>query len=214
MINRRIVDLSLDIYHQAPTFAPDPKCGIIIHHTIESFGYNITSVTMSSHQGTHLDAPYHFLNNGKTVDNIDLAKCVGPAVVINLSDKKAKDEIMPEDLSAYDKKITEGSRMLIRTDWDKMYPKKEYFSDQPVITTELARWLVEKKISLLGLETPGVHPIKYEEVHKVLLSKEIVVVEALANIRQLTKEEVFFVAVPLKIKGRDGSPVRAFAIEE
>jgi len=212
-MTKKIVDLSLEVYHQAPTFTPDPKCGILIHHTIESMGYNITQIIMSSHQGTHLDAPFHFIDKGKTVDKIALDKCVGDAVVINLSKKKAKDAIKVKDLKPYENKIIKGAKILLRTDWYKIYPKKEFFSDQPLITLELARWLAKKEIGLLGLETPGVHPKDYEIVHKALLKKEIVIVEGLAHLNELTKEKVFFVAVPLKIKGRDGSPVRAFAIE-
>ncbi len=210
---KRVVDLSLEIYHQAPTFSPDPKCGILVYHTIESMGYNITQIIMSTHQGTHLDAPFHFFDKGRTVDKLDLNKCVGTALIIDLSQKKAKDEIGIEDLKPYENKIIKGAKILLRTDWDKIYPRDEYFSDQPVITVELSRWLAEKEIDLLGLETPSVHPQDYAPIHKTLLKKEIVIVEALAHLRELTQEEVFFAAVPLKIKGRDGSPVRAFAIE-
>ena len=211
---QRIVDLSLTIYHQAPTFTPDPKCGIIIHHTIASMGYNITQLILSTHQGTHLDAPFHFFDRGQTVDKIPLKKCVGKALVIDLSHKKPKEEIRISDLKPYAKNIMKGSRLLIRTDWDKVFPKKEFFSDQPMITKELALWLAKREIDLLGLETPGVHPIEYKVVHKALLSKGVVIVEALSNLRKLKKREVFFIALPLKIKGRDGSPVRAIAIEE
>lgn len=211
---KRIVDLSLEIYHQAPTFLADPMCRILVHHTIESMGYNITQIIMSTHQGTHLDAPFHFLDKGRTVDKLDLNKCVGDALIIDLSKKKAKDKIKIEDLKPYENKIIKGAKILLRTDWDKVFPKKEFFSDQPVITLELSKWLAEKGIDLLGVETPGMHPKDYKLIHKILLEKEIIIVEALANLRELTKETVFFVAVPLKIKGRDGSPVRAFAIEE
>ena len=210
---RRIVDLSLEIYHQAPTFGPDPKCGILVHHTIESMGYNITQIIMSIHQGTHLDAPFHFFDKGRTVDKLDLNKCVGDALVIDLSNKKPKDEIRIEDLKHYENRIIKGAKILLRTDWDKIYPRDEYFSDQPVITVELSKWLAEKEIDLLGLETPSVHPQDYTPIHQTLLEKEIVIVEALAQLRELTQQEVFFAAVPLKIRGRDGSPVRAFAIE-
>jgi kynurenine formamidase len=210
---KRVVDLSLEIYHQAPTFSPDPKCGILVHHTIKSMGYNITQLIMSTHQGTHLDAPFHFFDKGRTVDKLDLNKCVGDALVIDLSRKKAKDEIGIEDLKPYANKIIKGAKILLRTDWDKIYPKGEYFSDQPVITVELSKWLAKKEIDLLGLETPTVHPKDYALIHKTLLEKEIIIVEALAQLRELTQQEVFFAAVPLKIRGRDGSPVRAFAIE-
>lgn len=211
---QRFVDLSLSIYHQAPTFTPDPKCGILVHHTIATMGYNITQLVMSTHQGTHLDAPFHFFDKGQTVDKIPLKKCVGKALVINLSHKKAKEEIRISDLRPYAKKITKGSKLLLRTDWDKNFPKPKFFSDQPAITKELAKWLAKKEIDLLGIETPGVHPVDYEIVHKTLLSKGVVIVEALSNLRKLKKKEVFFIALPLKIRGRDGSPVRAIAIEE
>ncbi len=211
---QRFVDLSLNVYHQAPTFAPDPKCGVLIHNTVATIGYNITQLVMSTHQGTHLDAAFHFLEQGQTVDKVPLKKCLGEALVIDLSHKRAKEEIRISDLRPYAKKITKGSKLLIRTDWDKVFPKKRYFSDQPMITKELALWLAKREIDLLGLETPGVHPTEYEAVHKALLSKEIVIVEALCNLRKLRKEEVFFVALPLKIKGRDGSPVRAIAVEQ
>ena len=82
-----------------------------------------------------------------------------------------------------------------------------------MISPELARWFAKKKIVLLGLETPGVHPVEWEKVHKILLKAEIVIVEGLAYLNKLKKDKVFFVTAPLKLKGRDGSPVRAFAIE-
>lgn len=211
---RRFVDLSLSIYHQAPTFTPDPKCGVLIHHTLATMGYNITQLVMSTHQGTHLDAALHFFDGGQTVDKIPLKKCAGEALVIDLSHKKAKQEIRISDLKPRAGKIKKGTKLLIRTDWDKVFPRPEYFSDQPMITPELARWLARKQIDLLGLETPGVHPVEYAAVHKALLAKEIVVVEGLSNLRKLKKKEVFFIALPLKIKGREGSPVRAIAIEE
>ena len=72
MIN--IVDLSLDLYDKAPAFRLDPKTAILPHLLIENIGYNVSQLCMSSHVGTHIDAPYHFFNDSKTVDQIDLNK--------------------------------------------------------------------------------------------------------------------------------------------
>lgn len=210
----RIIDLSLDIYHHTPVFPLDPHTGFITHQTIETTGYNITQIIMSTHVGTHLDAPYHFLSGGRTVDKLDLGKCIGPALVINMSNKKPKEEIKIEDFASFEKKIVKGTRILIRSDWSRFFPDKTYFFDSPVITVETAKWLAEKEIGLLGVEAPSVNSQDYMEVHKILLGKEIVVVEALTNLVQLTKEEVYFIVLPLKLKGLDGSPVRAVAIEE
>lgn len=209
----RIIDLSLEIFHGLPTFPLDPGCALLTHQTIDSTGYNITQVILSSHAGTHLDAPFHFFDEGRTVDKLDLNRCTGKALVIDLSKKGPREEIGIEDLHPWEERIVKGAKLLIRTDWDKHFPEREYFSDHPIITIELSRWLAEREIDLVGLETPGINP-DYEPVHKNLLQKEVVIVEALANLRELTREEVFFVAVPLKLKGRDGSPVRAFAIED
>jgi len=210
----RIIDLTLPIYHGAPTMPLDPKCAVIVHHTIDSMKYNITQLVISTHQGTHLDAPYHFFDDGVTVDKLDLQKCVGSAHVLDFTHVSPKYALKPKDFKPFESCISPGSRILLRTNWWRRFPKKEYFSDGPMISPELARWLAKKKIALLGLETPGVHPVEWEAVHKILLGAEIVIVEGLAYLNEIKRETVFFIATPLKLKGRDGSPVRALAIEE
>ncbi|MFA5863182.1 MAG: cyclase family protein [Phycisphaerae bacterium] len=209
----RIIDLSLPIYHGAPTMPLDPKCAVIVHHTIDSMKYNITQLIISTHHGTHLDAPFHFYDDGKTVDKLDLSKCVGLAEVLDFTHLKPKYNLVPDDFKAYQPRITSGSRIILRTDWWMKFPRKEYFFNGPMISPELAKWFAQKKIAMLGLETPGVHPIEWEKVHKILLKAQIVIVEGLANLNKLKSDKVFFVAAPLKIKDRDGSPVRALAIE-
>jgi len=120
----------------------------------------------------------------------------------------------PADLEPFESRIRPGSRIILRTNWWRRFPRKEYFSDGPRISPALARWLARRKIAMLGLETPGVHPIEWEKVHKILLGAQIVIVEGLAYLNRIKKERVFFIAAPLKLKGRDGSPVRAMAIED
>jgi kynurenine formamidase len=90
----------------------------------------------------------------------------------------------------------------------------------PRVSAELARWLVERQINLLGVQTPSVASLRPEhreeltEVHQILLRAEIVIVEGLANLDQVRREVVTFIALPLKVTGCDGSPVRPVAIEE
>jgi len=208
----KIVDLSLDLYHAAPTFPLDPKCAVIVHHTVDSMGYNISQLVMSTHQGTHLDAPFHFLDDGKTVDQLDLKKCVGNALLVDLSHKKAKEPLTVADFAHVADRIGEGTRLIYRTDWHKQYPNKPYFSDFPYMTIELAEWLAERKIAMIGMDVPTPNPTDFDPVHKVLLGAEIVIVEGLANLEEVGTDEFFFMAAPLKIKGRDGSPVRALAM--
>lgn len=210
----KIIDLSMDIYHGAPTFTYDPKCAVIVHNTIESIGYNITQLSMSTHQGTHLDAPFHFFNNGITVDELPLESMIGKAFKIDLTDKKPKELITIEDMLPYENKIVKGSRVIYQTGWDKKFPDQTYFTDFPYLSKELADWFASKEIFMLGMDTPTPNPIDWMYVHHSLLGKGIVIVEGLANLDKLSKDEFFFFAAPLKIRGRDGSPIRAVAIEE
>lgn len=208
------IDLTMDIYHGAPTFENDPECSVVVHHTIDSIGYNITQISMSTHQGTHLDAPYHFFDNGMTVDQIPLETVIGKAVKIDLTQKKPKDPITVEDLLPYEAWIKKGGRIILHTGWDKVFPNKEYFSDFAYITMELADWLAGKEIALLGMDMPTPNPKDWIYVHHALLGHGIIVVEGLANLEKITKNEFLLIAVPLRITGRDGSPIRAVALEE
>lgn len=208
----QILDLSLDIYHGAPTFAWDPKCGVIVHNTIATIGYNITQLSISTHQGTHLDAPFHFLEDGKTVEQLDLQKVIGPAVLIPLEHKQAKEPLTVADFEPYAEHIVPGARVVYRTGWDQQFPAPHYFSDFPYMTVELSRWLAEREIGLIGMDVPTPNPKEYTEVHQVLLGKEIVILEGLARLAQIRTRQFFLMAAPLRIKGRDGSPVRALAM--
>lgn len=207
----KMIDLSMDIYDGAPTYAFDPACTVKAHNTVESIGYNITQLSISSHQGTHLDAPYHFFNDGMTVDKLPLDSFTGKAICIDVSYKRPKQPLTVEDFLPYEEKIVEGSRIIYRTGWDRMFPRTEYFSDFPYLSMELAEWFAGKRIKMLGMDTPSPSAADWMYVHHALLGKGIVIVEGLANLEALD-EEFIFIAAPLKIKGRDGSPVRAIAI--
>jgi|YNPNPStandDraft_1061719.scaffolds.fasta_scaffold02199_10 arylformamidase len=209
----RLIDLSLDIYDRAPTFWPDPKTAIIPHLTIQNLSYNITQLIMSTHLGTHLDAPYHFFDDGRTVENLDIRRGFGPAWVLDFSHKRPGEAITVADMQVHVDKVTPGSRLLFRTGWDKQFPQPHYFSDQPYLTPETCRWLVERGVTTVALDMPTVYPADYITVHHLLLRAEVLIVEGLARLDQLQSKEVILLALPLRIRGRDGSPCRAVAID-
>lgn len=206
-----LIDLSLEIFPGAPAFPGDPACAFEAHDTIATAGYNLTRVCLGTHQGTHLDVPWHFFDAGETVDQLDLVRCVGPATVFDLSQKQAGETIEIADLLPHGAAIQPGARLLLRFGWDRRFPSASYFDDYPGLSAESARWLAERRIALLGMDTPGPSAPKWKDVHLALLEARIVVVEALANLDRLPRE-VFFAAAPLKLRGLDGSPVRAFAV--
>ncbi len=207
-----IVDLSL-------TFAPGMR-GVALEpaKTVAQHGAKTTTLHLYSHAGTHLDAPAHSLDGALAVDQIDLGRCVGPALVINLAHKAPDSLITRDDLAPYADRIGPGARLLLRTDWDLHAALPDYRIRFPRLSLELAKWLAALPIALVGVETPSVSSLanraEMAEVHQTLLRAQIVIVESLANLRELRQEVVQFVALPLKIAGCDGSPVRAIAIEE
>jgi kynurenine formamidase len=209
----RIIDLSLDIYDGAPTFAPDPTTSVEPHLRIPDLGYNITRLSMSTHFGTHLDAPFHFFDDGETVEQLDPRLGFGPAVVVDLRHKGRGEEIVGGDLEPYAPRLGRGGRVILHTGWDKEYPEPHYFSEQPYIGLPACEWLAERGISTVAMDMPTIYPGEYVKAHHILLGAKVLVIEGLARLDQLTTDEVILVALPLRIRGRDGSPCRAVALE-
>jgi arylformamidase len=209
----RLVDLSFDIYDRAPTFWTDPKTAVIEHYRTEHLGYNMTQLVMSTHAGTHLDAPFHFLDDGLTVDRLDLRRGFGPAWVLDFSGKAPKEEISAAELQMHGDVIRTGSRLIFRTGWDRVYPEARYFSDMPGLSVEACRYLVERGVACVAIDTPSVNWSDYAAAHQVLLGAEVLLIESLRGLERLRGDQVILVALPLRIRGRDGSPCRAIALD-
>jgi arylformamidase len=211
----KLIDLSHPLEHGQLNFPFDPKISVIPHNTVASIGYNITQISMSTHQGTHLDAPFHFYDRGKTVDQIPLEQFYGTASLVDLapgSQLAAKTPITPEMLQPHAEKFKRGAKVIYRTGWSRKVNKPAFFSEFPTLTLEAARWIAERRIGLLGMDTPT-PSTDWKECHHILLKRglEIVIVEALTNLEKLP-DEFIFMGFPLNIKGRDGSPIRAVAL--
>jgi len=211
----KIIDLSLTIDNKMR--------GVDVRQakTIAHEGWNATTLELYSHCGTHMDAPVHFVDNAATIDQQDLRVCVGSALVIDLTQNGPVSDgelITVEHLVSYHSQITAGSRLLLRTDWHTRYGTEAYRDALPRISIELARWLVDRKVAMIGVEPPSVADVnnvaELTDVHQTLFRGGVLIVEGLTNLNQISESVVQFVALPMKITGGDGSPVRAIAIEE
>jgi kynurenine formamidase len=208
-MSTQVIDLTLTAYHGMRGVEISPNT------SIENEGFNTTHLRLYSHAGTHADAPRHFLPDGRTLEAVDLNKCVGPALVIDVTHKTPNSLITVEDLGDRAQEVEPGSRVLLASGWDAHAELADYRTDFPRISRELARWLVGRGVWLVGVEMPSVAALsdraELTEVHQILLRGEVVIVECLTRLRELPSE-VFFIALPLKIQGGDGSPVRAVAV--
>lgn len=210
---KRIIDLSLAIYDKAPVWETDPETVIMPHENLKDGACNVSRLCLSSHAGTHIDAPYHFFHDGKTIDTIELSRCIGVARLLDFTAKGPRDIITESDLARYDAVIQDGARIIIYTGWYNIYPDKRYFYEMPELSIGACTFLADKNITCLALDIPSINYSQFEEAHSILLKKDILIVESLTNLGQLQEDTFVFIVLPLRIKGCDGSPCRAIAIE-
>ena len=209
--NRRIVDLTLTLEHGMRGVSVETT------YTVAEHGWRASTYHLYSHAGTHMDAPVHYEVNNKTIVDIPLAQCMGPAWVVSIPDVAPKALITLADLGDIPEKIKPGESLLIHTGWSSRVGEPAYREALPRISEDLAIWCAAQKLPMLGVEPPAVaDPFNREEIthiHQILLEADIAIVEGLTNLDALTREKVFFFAIPVKLP-HDGAPVRAFAWED
>jgi arylformamidase len=209
----RFIDLSHDITHGMPVFPGDPAVGILRHQYYEN-GYFVSQVILGTHTGTHVDVPAHRIRGGKTVDDVPIERFAGRAYVMDFTMLKPLEEITRAHLDALAEKVEGVSAVIIKTGWSAHFGKDDFYTAFPGLSEEAAAWFKEKGVNLIGLESPSVNVPRHEAIHALLLGSDIYIVESLANVGELKKEYVQFYAAPLKLRGLDGAPARAFAVEE
>jgi len=214
----KILDLTLTISAKIPAFPGSPHPSFIPWEKIKDDGYNLELLFMSSHTGTHLDAPHHFLEKGAKIHQISLKKLVSETVLIK-SRKKSNESITKTDIQKFEKKYgkIEGfSSVIFSTGWQRNLQKKYYFTKNPGLSVSAAKYLVSKKISLVGIDSPSIDlgtDSKFS-VHQIFAKKGILIVENLANLEKIKSSKFHLVVLPLKLKDATGSPVRAIAFVE
>ncbi len=196
--------------------------------TIERDGWNARTLHLYSHAGTHMDAPTHFFPaeeqvcgraaGEQTIELLPLADCFSPAWVVDLPNLAPRAKIHTSHLGKLAGEFTPGESLLFRTGWSEYFDQPAIYRDGlPRISTDLAEWMVEQRVRMLGVEPPSVADVNdIEEVthiHRILLGGGVTIVEGLANLQEISSRRVIFAALPLKIEHGDGCPCRAFAIE-
>ncbi len=204
-------------------------------HTEKGYYYSAFNFSTAEHGGTHLDAPIHFAENRQAVDQVPLEKLIGPAVKIDVSSNALSNPdylITKEDFIAWetenDMQIPEGVIVLLETGHSRYYPDKEKYLGTtergeeavkklhfPGLSTEAANWLVnERNINSIGIDTPSIDYGQSTdfESHVILLGQNIPAFENLTNLADLPASGFEVVALPMKIKGGSGAPLRIIAL--
>ncbi len=204
-----VIDITVPFRPDGPLWPGDPAPKTTLMKSI-SGGYrcNVTRLDTGVHFGTHLDAPCHFLEGGKSVDELDLGVLIGPCVVGEIPDVT---EIEPTHLEALDL-AGDTTRLLLKTKNSALWndPAHEFDTDFAAITAESAKWLVERGIRLIGIDYLSIQLFADEvsTTHVVLLENEVIIVEGL-DLRAVEPGGYNLTCLPMKIAGADGAPVRA-----
>ncbi|MEH7298961.1 arylformamidase [Neobacillus drentensis] len=200
----RIYDISRKLENGMPVWPGDTSFQYEVSWPMEESGsVNVGRLELSTHTGTHVDAPFHFDNHGKRIIELDLQLYIGSARVV---DMVGKDSIGPEDVK--DINLEGVTRIIFKTlAWKNsdLFPEKI-----PHIEPELAPYLAEKEIRLIGLDVPSVDPIDSKELlaHHSLNQHGIHILESLL-LDEIEPGDYELIALPLPLVEGDGSPVRA-----
>ena len=210
----KTIDLSHEIKNGMMVFPGDPEISIEEGLSHEEDYCHVDRMHINSHTGTHIDAPHHFIKDGKRITDYEVGKFVGEGIAIDLTYKKSGEGINVSDLEKAN--IEEGMIVTLVTGWAKYFGQEKYL-DHPFITKEAAEFLVKKGTSIVAVDFLNVYPTVYEswEAHPVLLSNDVLIVENIANSSELAEgKKYIFSFLPLKLWGSDGSPVRGMAVEK
>ena len=194
--------------------------------------YSSNSFCTPEHGGTHLDAPVHFAESGRTADQIPVRQLIAPAAVIDVSRQAASDpdyRLTAADVRDWEKRrgaIAPGTIVLLRTGWGKRWPdRKTYLGDDtpgdasklhfPSYGPEAAELLVkERRVGALGVDTASIDPGASKDfpVHRVAGGANVPGLENLAKLEDLPEAGAWVIALPMKIAGGSGGPLRIVAL--
>lgn len=171
---------------------------------------NLSELTLSAHAGTHVDAPYHFLRDGRTVDGLPVDAYSGPAAVLDL--RGVGEAVTARDLA--DGEVRRGDVVLLRTRNSDRLGEPTFFEDYVYLREDGARLLVDRGAKAVGIDSLSVEGFRVEgaPTHRTLLGAGVGIVEGL-DLSHVGEGRYTFLCFPLRVVGGDGAPARAVLVE-
>jgi len=199
----KIVDLTALLDEDTPVYPGDPSVLIQAAGRLAEDGFNDHSITFGTHIGTHIDAPYHMISDGKKLNDFPVSRFVGRGVCIDARTGFSVESVKTADLQ-------EDDIVFFLTGKSDKYSDPEYFENYEAIPRNVADILIERKIKIVGMDmcSPDHEPF---DIHTLLLGNDILIIENLVNLKPLVAKEFTVYALPLKL-AVDGAPVRVIAV--
>nr|CAJ73164.1 conserved hypothetical protein [Candidatus Kuenenia stuttgartiensis] len=198
-------DVTVPISNAMITWPSDPAVSITGTSLISRGDFcNLSELKIGSHCGTHIDAPSHFLENGRTIDQLALENLIGEATVFEF---KHKENIDVSDIKQL--RFDNVKRVLFKTVNSSYWKFSTFKKDFVYLTKDAAQYLVDKGIRLVGVDYLSVEKFESQlaETHHTLLRNDVIILEGL-DLSNVERGRYELIALPLKIKDGDGSPAR------
>jgi arylformamidase len=210
----RMYDISLTVTPALPVWPGDPAVRLERVSKMEDGEHNNVSIlAVSAHCGTHVDAPYHFIADGKTIEQLDLEVLIGPVQVVEIPGEQ--DLITADDLQKAS--IAEGTqRLLLKTRNSRYWQEKDlpFQRDFAALSPDGAEYLVQRGVRLIGIDYFSIAPFGDSiPAHRALLGAEVIVLEGI-NLGEVPAGFYVLVCLPVKLGGSDGAPARAILMAE
>ena len=211
----RLIDLSHPLTEQVPIYPGDPEPRIFTATTVAEDGYNLSHVHIGTQTGTHIDAPFHFRDDGATVDRMGLDLTVGPALVVRVPGRRPRSRIARADLEPHLDGLAPGRIVLFVTGWYR-HAGTELFFEHPYVDAAVGEVLLAAGVRTIAIDTLNADSTGGDEfpIHEMFADAGGFIAENLAGTDALTPGvEPLLMLLPLNLVGCDGAPVRAVALE-
>lgn len=200
------IDLTHTFTNDMPVYPGDPCSKLYQSADIKKDGFTDHRIESCMHVGTHMDAPLHMVEGGMVISDFPADKFQGRGVLIDARNAMSIDASFLNQID-----VQEGDIVLVRTDWSKKYRTEDYYREWPIFTSDFAKNLVQMKVALVGMDTPGPDMDANFPVHKILLPNNVLIIENLTNLEALSGIKDFRIhAYPAKYQA-DAAPVRVVA---
>ena len=216
----RLVDLSHPVEAGMQVFPGDPAVGSRLAASVPQDGFQVAELHLGTHSGTHVDAPLHTVDGGPAVDELDLSRLVGPARIVHVPGLQEHEVVRWEHVRAQLEDVRAGTIVVFRTDWSRHFGTPRYLA-HPVLHEEIAGHLLAAGVRVLGVDTlnpdrtpdaSSTGPLELP-VHAAVLGAGGAIIENLTNLQAVDWPNPLLSALPLRLRGLDGSPVRAVAMQ-
>lgn len=202
----------MEIVPSMRVFPGSPQPSFIEWSKFEIHGYSSEMMFLSTHTGTHIDAPSHFIPDSRTIDKIKVSRFVSRSILIKIP-KKADQQITLNDI--INCKINANDTVVFATGWEKRFKNDNYMINNPGLSLDAAEYLASNRVNAVAIDGPSIDRgvDNNFNIHSTLLSNDIPIIENLCNLEELSSVKSFTLIVnPLKLVGASGSPVRAIAL--